>query len=187
MKFSNNVEQFFSSVTSNTTTSVYNAFLNRFGKAVVCFLQKKTTDDEIYILFHKNYSDKLKEHIQLYQKLSKIAFVLTEHSVFFSTVRATTPSAKFSLNLEHGEVLFSTGQQKYVKDDMAFLRYRLSHNLPLQGYDFDNEMILNVSEKYVSFEKGCFLGQEVVARVKNLSKPVKKLVPGISCSFFFNE
>jgi len=36
-------------------------------------------------------------------------------------------------------------------------------------------MLLNVSEDYVSYQKGCFVGQEIIARVHHKSRPPKKL------------
>jgi len=47
---------------------------------------------------------------------------------------------------------------------------RLEAKIPLYSIDFDQTNILNeVTEKAVSYEKGCFLGQEIVARIKNLA------------------
>jgi len=40
-----------------------------------------------------------------------------------------------------------------------------------------DEFLLNIDEStYVSYTKGCFLGQEPVAKVHNRSKPTRKLV-----------
>ena len=56
---------------------------------------------------------------------------------------------------------------------------RLEAKIPLYGVDFDRNNILpEVTERAVSYEKGCFVGQEIVARVKSLAKGItsKKLV-----------
>jgi len=56
---------------------------------------------------------------------------------------------------------------------------RLEAKIPLFGIDFNSKNILpEVSEKAISYEKGCYLGQEIVARIKSLAKGVtsKKLV-----------
>jgi len=56
---------------------------------------------------------------------------------------------------------------------------RLEAKIPLYGVDFDQNNILpEITEKAVNYEKGCFVGQEIVARVKNLAKGItaKKLV-----------
>ena len=50
-------------------------------------------------------------------------------------------------------------------------------SLLLPGIDYDRQMLLNLGdESFVSYTKGCFLGQEIVARVKHRGKPPKKLV-----------
>ena len=55
--------------------------------------------------------------------------------------------------------------------------FRLKHGIPVHGADYDREMLLNLNDlSYVSFEKGCFLGQEIIARVHHRGKPPKKLV-----------
>lgn len=55
---------------------------------------------------------------------------------------------------------------------------RLEAKIPLYGVDFNQNNILpEVTEKAVSYEKGCYVGQEIVARVKNIAKGItaKKL------------
>jgi len=61
--------------------------------------------------------------------------------------------------------------------DEIYNTIRLENNIPLQGTDFENQMFLDIGlEDSVSFTKGCYLGQEVMARVHNLAKPQRKLV-----------
>ena len=55
---------------------------------------------------------------------------------------------------------------------------RAEAKIPLYGIDFDSNNILpEITEKAVSYEKGCYVGQEIVARVKNIAKGItaKKL------------
>jgi folate-binding protein YgfZ len=80
--------------------------------------------------------------------------------------------------------------KKYIlelggKFDMESIDYetynllRIEAGIPLFGIDFNSNNILpEVTEKGVSYQKGCFVGQEIVARVKNIAKGVtaKKLV-----------
>ena len=65
-----------------------------------------------------------------------------------------------------------------IISDNEFTLFRLDHNMPLMGVDYQaDEFILNVNEHdYVSYTKGCFLGQEPVAKVHNRAKPSRKLV-----------
>ena len=62
--------------------------------------------------------------------------------------------------------------------DEEFTLFRLDHNIPLMGIDYQaDEFILNVHEyDYVSYTKGCFLGQEPVAKVHNRAQPSRQLI-----------
>ncbi|MBF0490848.1 MAG: hypothetical protein HQL15_09620, partial [Candidatus Omnitrophica bacterium] len=50
--------------------------------------------------------------------------------------------------------------------------------LPVMGVDYQaDDFVLNIDEHtFVSYTKGCFLGQEPVAKVHHRSKPTKKLI-----------
>ena len=48
---------------------------------------------------------------------------------------------------------------------------RLEAKIPLFGIDFNDKNILNeITEKATDYTKGCFVGQEIVARIKNIAK-----------------
>jgi len=56
---------------------------------------------------------------------------------------------------------------------------RIEHRLPLIGIDFDDKNLpqeLDRDAKAISFKKGCYLGQETVARLDALGQVQKKLV-----------
>ena len=55
--------------------------------------------------------------------------------------------------------------------------FRVVNHIPVQGIDYRDEFLLNISdEEFVSYAKGCFLGQEPISKVHNRSKPTWKLV-----------
>jgi len=56
---------------------------------------------------------------------------------------------------------------------------RIEHRLPLIGIDFDDKNLpqeLDRDAKAISFKKGCYLGQETIARLDALGQVQKKLV-----------
>lgn len=82
---------------------------------------------------------------------------------------------------EFKEIILETGKQFGLKiiNYGTYDALRLEAKKPLFGIDFNNKNILpEITEQATSFEKGCFVGQEIVARVKNLAKGLtaKKLV-----------
>ena len=61
--------------------------------------------------------------------------------------------------------------------DEVYEVIRIENNIPVQGIDFDNVMFLETGlYDAVSFTKGCYLGQEIIARVHYKGKPARKLV-----------
>jgi folate-binding protein YgfZ len=61
----------------------------------------------------------------------------------------------------------------------VFHSKRIEHHLPLIGIDFDDKNLpqeLDRDSKAISFKKGCYLGQETIARLDALGQVQKKLV-----------
>ena len=82
---------------------------------------------------------------------------------------------------EFKELLINNGKDFGLKtiNNEAYNILRIEAGIPLFGIDFDaNNILPEVSERAVSYEKGCYVGQEIVARVRNIAKGVtsKKLV-----------
>ncbi len=78
------------------------------------------------------------------------------------------------------ELLLENGKRHGIKNisNETYNILRLEAKIPLFGIDFDDKNILpEITERAVSYTKGCYLGQEIVARVKNLAKGItaKKL------------
>ena len=75
-----------------------------------------------------------------------------------------------------GQIVVTEKSMNPNVDDEEYLKYRLDHGIALQGVDYDQEMLLNLNDEHlVCYTKGCYLGQEIIARVHFRSKPPKKL------------
>ena len=73
-------------------------------------------------------------------------------------------------------VLVKHGARKLTEDDL--LIERIEAGLPLFATDFSSENLiieLGLEDKAISYSKGCFQGQEVLARVKGHGSPNKQL------------
>jgi len=86
-----------------------------------------------------------------------------------------------SMYKEFKELILEKGKDYNLKiiNNETYNILRLEAKIPLYGIDFDEKNILpEITEKAVNYEKGCFVGQEIVSRVKNLAKGItaKKLV-----------
>lgn len=156
-------EKFLNGLTTNITNAKQNAFIDKFGRIVATFWQQKINDDEIWIVLDKRATGPLLEHLK-------------KHLALTNTKIDRKKDLFVYYDLDEKKVIISETKIPDSVSEMEFLLFRLKNNIPFQYLDFTNEMILNVSYDFVSFTKGCYLGQEVVARVHHLGRPPKKLV-----------
>lgn len=161
VEITGNYEKFMQGVSSNTLEAKKNAFLDKFGRIIVTFDQIKHSD-KLWIIIEPQFYERMIEHLKPYRKLSKIKIAKLDKFVFYQ--------------LNNKELcVFDVKQENRVSEE-EFNKWRLKNKIYIQGVDYDREMVLNVSEDFVSFSKGCYLGQEIVAKVKYKGKPPKKLV-----------
>ena len=175
LKFTNNPEKIFDGLSSNTSDKPTNAFLDRFGKIIVTFEQLKK-NNSIYILIESKFYKRLMDHLNKYLKISKVLITKLEYNVYYDLESEyKINDNEFSFKKHIGRIIVTAKDINSISDT-EFLKFRLDNNVALQGIDYDQEMILNINNNFVSFTKGCFLGQEIVARVNYRSKPPKKLI-----------
>ena len=163
LSFRNNPVAFLNGLTTNDMTAPRNAFLNLHGRIIATFDQVKMSDDEIWIVVANSAAEPLAQHLDRYLKLAGVTMQKRDEKVYF--------------DLDHAAHLV-VSQNEYpssVSED-EFRLFRLNHNIPLHGVDYADEMILNVGYDFVSFTKGCYLGQEFVSKVHNRSKPTWKMI-----------
>lgn len=178
LKFRNNTSQFLNGITSNEIDKPNNAFLNIHGKIVATFDQIKISEDEHQILVEQNYVDKVLEHINRYVKLGGVQVERLNDFVYFDLLADTeVQDGDRTIPQKMGQLLVTTHEREVNVSDEEFTLFRLQNNIPLHGTDYHDEMLLNVSTKdFVSFTKGCFLGQEPISKVYNRSKATWKLI-----------
>ncbi|MBI3033191.1 tRNA-modifying protein YgfZ [Candidatus Woesearchaeota archaeon] len=186
IKLKNNVSKLLKGLSTNTSDASKNAFLDVFGKIIITSYQIKV-DEDILLIIEKQFVERFKQHIEKYRKLTKTIVEETDYQVY-ANITDEKIDEKEDYKKEDGDDEFvikeKTGAWLVTKKILTtkvsendFKVWRVNNKLALQGVDYDREMILNIDdEEYVSFTKGCYLGQEIVARVHNLGKPPKKLV-----------
>lgn len=165
-------------LTTNTLDKHKNAFLDRVGKIVVTFDQIKIKDDEVLVLIEKQFLDKLMNHLDKFLKLSKTKIEKKDYNIYFDLDNDYKPDKEeFIIPQKLGKLIITKKDLQSNISNEEFTSFRLKNNIPIQGIDYNDEMLLNVNEEdFASFTKGCFLGQEIIARVHNLAKPPRKLV-----------
>lgn len=156
--------EFLKGFSTNTLEAPRNAFVDLKGRIVATFEQAVLSPDEVLIAIERQFFDRLKKHLEKYLFLNGTLLQETNHNVYFDL------DGTSSVVITEKDLPSTVSEEEWTL-------FRLKHHLPAQGIDYDDEMILNVDEKaFVSYTKGCYLGQETVAKVHYRGKPPKKLI-----------
>ncbi len=177
LSIKNNPAPFLNGLTTNTIDSPLNAFVNISGRIIATFEQCKISEEEWVIVVEDSAKENLLSHLKRFALLSGVKIEETAKRVYFD-LEGNIPKTGDDMCIPKKKgCLFITARDLTVNvQENEFTLFRLKNNLPLQGQDYTDDFILNVSDDYVSFTKGCFLGQEPVAKVHNRSKPTWRLV-----------
>jgi len=178
LKFKNNAAEFIKQFSTNVAEVFHGAFIDVRGKIVVLFQQKKVSNDEIWVVIEKQFFERLRKHLEKYLALSDTVLEIQDAKVYFD-IEGDYPVSvdETAIPEDKGQWIVSRETRVSSVTDEEFTLFRVKNNLPVQGIDFDEEMLLNVAdEKFVSYTKGCYLGQEIIARVHSRLRPPKKLV-----------
>lgn len=179
LKVSNNAGNFLNGLTTNTLEGAHNAFVNLHGRIIAAFDQKKSGADEFLIVTDGFVFDALMVHIQKFLMLNKTTAVKTDLKVYWDLDGAYQPQTdEWTIPQRSGQMVITPREVQVTVSDEEFTRFRLEHAIPLFGIDYQkDDFLLNVDEhQFVSYTKGCFLGQEPIAKVHNRSKPTWKLM-----------
>jgi len=181
----NNPVNFLNGISANTIDKPKNVFLDMHGKIIATFDQLKVNDDLVFVIIEAKYYEQLLGHLGRFIRLSKAEVAKEDYRVYYDLDNFIV-GAVHEPPLRDGDFFVipqRAGQLIMTKQDLPnsvseeeFTLFRLKNCLPIHGIDYHNEMILNVDEEeFISFTKGCFLGQEPVSKVHNRSKPTWKL------------
>ena len=177
LRVRNAAASFLKAYTTNIATAARAAFVDLQGRIVAVADQHYLSENEILLVVRKPFRERLLTHLEKYLRLGDT--VIEEEpgwKVYFSSEGRSASGGDIVIRQKKGALLLSHEEKQAVMSEEEFTRFRVLNGLPLQGIDFDRELILNVSEEFVSFDKGCYLGQEIVARVQYRAKPPRKLV-----------
>ncbi|MGE0268836.1 MAG: hypothetical protein AB7S78_10340 [Candidatus Omnitrophota bacterium] len=172
------VKSFLNGLTSNTLDSPRNAFLTIHGRIVATFDQVMVSEDECLVVIERPFAGGLLQHLERYIKLGGVSVEPYPQNVYFDLDDSVPPEkGDHWIAQKKGKLLITPREMEGHVSDEEFTVFRLDHHIPVHGIDFKDEMLLNISiSEFVSFKKGCFLGQEPISKVYNRSKPSWRLV-----------
>lgn len=178
VKFSPRASQFLNGITSNELSKNNNAFLDIHGKIIATFDQLSVSDDEVYGVFEAAYVDQVLSHIDKYLKLGGVLAEILDLKVYFDLDGDySLNDGELAIDQKKGKIVITSQDLDAPINEDEFTLFRLKENIPMHGIDYADQLLLNVSEEeFVSFTKGCYLGQEPISKVHSRSKPTWKLV-----------
>ena len=173
-------EDLLQGITSNTLDAPSNALLTAQGKIIATCEQQRVSDDEVVLLVAGCAAPTVRELFGKYAVFTQTVCRELDQRVYYDLdgkVDSESVGEKVMIfEQAAGRIVVGGALESRVEEE-AFRAFRVEQGMPFQGVDYADEMLLNVfGEGYVSYTKGCFVGQEVIARVHNLSKPPRKLV-----------
>jgi folate-binding protein YgfZ len=152
---------FVNAYSTQTPESPRAAFLDLKGRIVAVADQALLPSGEADLAVGAGFIERLQKHLKPY---------------LFLTGNTLTEEPGLFVYFDSGKIVMTAESLPDTISADEFTRWRVEHRRPLQGIDFDEEPVLNVAdETLVSFTKGCYLGQEIVARVHYRGKPPRRL------------
>lgn len=170
-------EKLLNGLTANSLDKPQNAFLNIHGRIIATFDQVRLNADDFLLVVEKDFVAAVKEHLDRYLKLNKSSLETKAFNVYFNLdADYSAEAGEYKVSQKQGELVLTEKSLGVSVTEEEFLAFRLQYQIPVLGIDYRDEFLLNISETdFVSFTKGCFLGQEPVAKVHHRSRPTWKL------------
>ena len=180
LRFQNQAEKFIKDYSTNVLTASKNAFVDGKGRIVAVFDQHQISEDEIWAVVEKSAVERLLSHLSKYLYITEVKVEKEEGmGIYWDLDNEVEPPTKEDVFIPQraGRLWLTRSNPKInvLTDEMT--RFRITHQIPWQDIDFHDELLLCVgNQDYVSYVKGCYLGQEIIARVHYKGRPPKKLV-----------
>ncbi len=173
LSVSHKAQEFLNGLTANSLDKPQNAFVNIHGRIIATFNQIKVSDDKFFLVVEQNFVQAVYDHVNRYARLSGTLIEEEKLLVYFDLEGGYAPqSGEWVIPQKQGQLVLTTADFPVGVSGEEFTLFRLKYNIPLLGIDYKDEMLLNVSEEdFVSYTKGCFLGQEPIAKVHHRSRP----------------
>jgi folate-binding protein YgfZ len=150
-------------------------------------------NDELVFIGTPDQAPKLVEHLDRYiiREDVQLRDTTSERAYLYAPKLPPMPAARgigcsdtlaiFEIATKDvAQVRQSLHEQNYLPCDMlAFESMRIEDGVPFYGVDFDEQNFpqeVNRDREAISFAKGCYLGQETVARIDALGHVNQKLV-----------
>lgn len=163
----------------NTQPSLYACLLTPQGKFLFDFFITRDGDDYLIECEGSARAETFLKKLTMYRLRSKVDLTLEDNKSVYVVVGSDQPS-----DPRHAQL----GHRTFIKPDMeeqpfaTWDRLRITLGVPDGSRDMEVEKSTLIESRIddlngVSFTKGCYIGQEITARMHNLGIAKKHLVP----------
>ena len=176
-KITNNAVKLIDSITTNDMDKSSNAFITRLGK-LIALVDQKIINEDVYVVLEEEYEKDFLDNLNIFIKISKSRYEKLNLKVVH-VINLDINGIKIEKEIGYLLLLEDLDSLKDFNEisDEVYNIIRIENDISIQGIDYDDNMFLETNmDRAVSYTKGCYVGQEIMARVHNLGKPAKKLV-----------
>lgn len=151
------------------------ARLNRTGKVQSFFFIAKLADS-LLLLCPKGLTSSIKDDFEKYIIMEDVVLENCERDIwiqlnpFLNTQKAEAESFNFNFYGIESRLVFYKDESLNTTDENELEEIRILNGWPVWGADVDSSQFINdsyLNEIAISYKKGCFLGQETVAKIEN--------------------
>jgi folate-binding protein YgfZ len=156
----------------------FSAHLNHKGRILAIFIIYKFTDDKYLLITHSSVIDGIIKRLKMFVLRSKVEFNLLQNNILFVNNYNSSNDQEVIIHMDHKfSLLITTSEvapinhdtnlwhQYLIAQKKIFITDKLAGLFIPQHIEFDG----------ISYTKGCYTGQEIVARTHYLGKSKKSL------------
>jgi folate-binding protein YgfZ len=168
--------EFFRAYTTNTPDRPLNAFVDLRGR-IVAVVDQLAGPAEILAAVGRPFVRRLASHLERFLDLCGVTMEKTPLAAYHDLDSRYVPGPdEKTIPQKAGRLVLTASAADASVGEAEYTLFRVRNAIPLQGVDYDDELLLDVfDEDCVSYTKGCYLGQEILARVHARSGPPRRL------------
>ena len=159
-------------------------FCNTKGRIIASGILFYESNEKIHIVTEHSVAAKLMEHLNRFKLLSNVTLSISNEAMAYATDPAPTscaitPSHSIGLSFDPTEKNSTKEEQNTWIETLVQAKFPL---ISAQTSELFTPHQLVLEAAWVNFKKGCYLGQEIIARMHHLGKTKQstKLIPRIN-------
>lgn len=155
------------------------AHLNHKGRILANFIITRPDNDKYYLISDKEVINKVMPRLKLFVLRSKVTLKLAEVSIYLQN-SPLSDETSLKINEQNYLIISANEIATAISDDNKWHEFLVTTGLPMI-YSVTQEKIIPQQVNLellggVNFKKGCYTGQEIVARTHYLGKVKRRMV-----------